>query len=186
MMAPLDCVFTSAQIDARVRDIARRIQLDCQGAPIVLLVVLKGAIMLAADLVRQLPGNVLIDFFVVSSYATDGQPAGELKVLHAPRTDLTGRHVILVDEIIDTGQTVVALLDRYINGRGAASVRVCTLLDKVAARLVPVTIDYVGFEAPDRWLIGYGMDNDDGFGRNLPGVFAVPIAESGGGADAHQ
>jgi len=115
----------------------------------------------------------------VSSYATDGQPPGEVQVQHAPRTDLTGRHVILVDEIVDTGRTVATLLDRYVTGRGAASVRVCALLDKAAARVVPVTIDYVGFAAPDRWLVGYGMDNDDGFGRNLPGIFAVPSTQGG-------
>src|SRR5580692_7889831 len=149
MMVPMQCVFTAAQIDARVRDLARRIETDCQGGAIVLLVVLKGAILFAADLMRQIRGEVLIDFFVVSAYAADGRPSGEVQVLHAPHTDLTGRHVILVDEIIDTGHTMATLLERYVNGKGAASVRVCTLLDKAAARVVPVTIDYVGFEAPD-------------------------------------
>jgi hypoxanthine phosphoribosyltransferase len=173
----MQCVFTPAQIDARVRDLAGQIERDCRGAPIVLLVVLKGAILFAADLLRRIEGDVLIDFFVVSSYAADGVASGEVQVLHAPRTDLTGRHVVLVDEVVDTGRTVATLLERYVTGRGAISVRVCALLDKSAARVVPVTIDYVGFEAPDRWLVGYGMDND-GFGRNLPGIFAMAIADS--------
>ena len=175
MTTPRQCVFTPAQIDARVRDLATQIERDCRGAPIVLLVVLKGAILFAADLLRRIEGDVLVDFFVVSSYAADGVFSAEVQVLHAPRTDLTGRHVILVDEIVDTGRTVVTLLERYITGRGATSVRVCALLDKPAARVAPVTIDYVGFEAPDRWLAGYGMDTD-GLGRNFPGIFAMPIA----------
>jgi hypoxanthine phosphoribosyltransferase len=176
MTTPMQCVFTPAQIDARVRVLASRIEQDCRDAPIVLLVVLKGALLFAADLLRRIEGDVLVDFFVVSSYAVDGVSSAEVQVLHAPRTDVTGRHVILVDEVVDTGRTVATLLERYITGRGAASVRVCALLDKSAARVVPVTIDYVGFEAPDRWLVGYGMDTD-GLGRNLPGIFAAPIAD---------
>ena len=104
-------------------------------------------------------------------------------MLHAPRTDLSGRHVILVDEIVDSGRTVATLLERYVTGRGALSVRVCTLLDKVAARVVPVTIDYAGFEAPDVWLVGYGMDSD-GFGRNLPDIHALPRVTDTGAAAA--
>ena len=173
MTTPMQCVFTPAQIDARVRELGRQIEQDCRGAPIVLLVVLKGAILFAADLLRRIEGDVLVDFFVVSSYAADGIFSDEVQVLHAPRTDLTGRHVILVDEIVDTGRTVATLLQRYVTGRGAASVRVCALLDKSSARVVPVTIDYVGFEAPDRWLVGYGMDSN-GLGRNLPGIYAIP------------
>ena len=179
----MQLVFTAAQIEARVKALAARIERDCQGAPIVLLVVLKGAILFAADLMRRLKGDVLIDFFVVSSYAADGLPAGEVQVLQAPRTDLAGRHVVLVDEIVDTGRTVATLLERYVIGRGAASVRVCTLLDKVAARVVPVHMDYVGFTAPDRWLVGYGMDSD-GFCRNLPDIYAVPHAEHTNAAGA--
>ena len=176
MTTPMQCVFTPAQIDARVRELATRIEQDCRGAPIVLLVVLKGAILFAADLLRRIEGDVLVDFFVVSSYAADGVLSDEVHVQHAPRTDLTGRHVILIDEIVDTGRTVATLMEGYVADRGAASVRVCALLDKSAARVVPVTIDYVGFEAPDRWLVGYGMDTD-GLGRNLPGIFAMPIAD---------
>jgi hypoxanthine phosphoribosyltransferase len=179
MMTSLHCVFTAAQIDARVRELAGQIARDCQSAPIVLLVVLKGAILFAADLMRRIEGDVLVDFFVVSSYPTNGPSAGDVRVLHVPQTDLTGRHVILVDEIVDTGRTVAALLAEYLADRGAASVRVCTLLDKAAARVVPVTIDYAGFEAPESWLVGYGMDNSDGFGRNLPGIFAAPAGDEG-------
>ncbi len=179
MMGPMQRVFTPIQIEARVRDLARRIGRDCHGRPIVLLAVLKGAILFAADLMRRIEGDVLIDFFVVQSYAADGIASGEVRVLHAPGIDLAGRHVILVDEIVDTGRTVATLLERYVTGRGAASVRVCALLDKAAARIVPVTIDYVGFAAPDCWLVGYGMDSADGFGRNLPGIFAVPVTQDG-------
>jgi hypoxanthine phosphoribosyltransferase len=176
-------VFSAAQIDARVGELAARIERDCRGAPIVLLVVLKGAILFAADLMRRLHGDVLLDFFLVSSYAADGQPAEQVRVLHAPATDLTGRHVILVDEIVDTGRTIATLLERCVLGRGAASVRVCTLLDKVSARIVPVTLDYVAFEAPALWLVGYGMDSD-GLGRNFPDIYAVPIEDRGDtGAD---
>ena len=173
MAEPQQLVLSAPQIDARVRELATRIEHDCQGAPIVLLVVLKGAILFAADLMRRLHGDVMIDFFVVSSYAADDRLSAEVQVQYAPRTDLTGRHVILVDEIVDTGRTVATLLERYVTGRGASSVRVCALLDKSSARVVPVTIDYVGFEAPDRWLVGYGMDSN-GLGRNLPGIYAIP------------
>jgi hypoxanthine phosphoribosyltransferase len=174
-MVPMQPIFSARQIAVRVRDLARRIELDCRGEPILLLAVLKGAVLFAADLMRQLQGDVLIDFFVVSSYAADGHPSSVVEVQYAPRTDITGRHVILVDEIVDTGRTVATLLERYVIGRGAASVRVCALLDKSTARVVPVTIDYVGFEVPDRWLVGYGMDSA-GLGRNLAGIFAMPLA----------
>jgi hypoxanthine phosphoribosyltransferase len=175
MISPMRVVFSAAQIDAKVSELAARIDQDRQGGPIVLLVVLKGAILFAADLMRRLQGEVLLDFFVVSSYAGDGLPSGEVQVLHAPQTDLAGRHVILVDEIVDTGVTVSALVD-HLKRSGAASVRVCTLLDKMAARRVPVTLDYVGFEAPDVWLVGYGMDSD-GLGRNLADIHAVSAPE---------
>jgi len=176
MTNPMQLVFSAAQIDARVSELAARIEQDCHGRPIVLLVVLKGAILFAADLMRRLKGEVLIDCFVVSSYAGDGRSSGDIQVLYAPRTDLADRHVILVDEIVDTGATVAALLERYLTHSGATSVRVCTLLDKVAARQVPVTLDYVGFEAPDLWLVGYGMDSD-GLGRNLPDIYAVSVPQ---------
>lgn len=171
MTNPMQVVFSAAQIDAKVTELAARIEQDRQGRPIVLLVVLKGAILFAADLMRRLRGEVLLDFFVVSSYAADGRPSGEVQVLHAPRTDLVGQDVILVDEIVDTGVTVAALVER-LKQSGAASVRVCTLLDKVAARQVPVTLDYVGFAAPNAWLVGYGMDSG-GLGRNLGDIYAV-------------
>jgi hypoxanthine phosphoribosyltransferase len=173
MTGPMQVVFSAAQIDARVGELAARIEHDRQGRPIVLLVVLKGAILFAADLMRRLRGKVLLDFFVVSSYAGDGLPSGEVQVLHEPRTELVGQDVILVDEIVDTGVTVAALVER-LRQRGAANVRVCTLLDKVAARQVTVTLDYVGFVAPDVWLVGYGMDSD-GLGRNLPDIYAVSV-----------
>jgi hypoxanthine phosphoribosyltransferase len=175
MTSPMRVVFSAAQIDAKVGELAARIEHDRQGRPIVLLVVLKGAILFAADLMRRLQGDVLLDFFVVSSYAGDGLPSGEAQVLHAPQTNLAGRHVILVDEIVDTGLTATALV-KHLKRSGAASVRVCTLLDKVAARQVPVTLDYVGFVAPDVWLVGYGMDSD-GLGRNLPDTYAVSAPE---------
>jgi hypoxanthine phosphoribosyltransferase len=110
---------------------------------------------------------------VVSSYAGDGRRSDEVQVLHAPRTELVGQDIILVDEIVDTGVTVAALVER-LRRSGAASVRVCTLLDKVAARQVPVTLDYVGFVAPEVWLVGYGMDSD-GLGRNLGDIYAVSV-----------
>jgi hypoxanthine phosphoribosyltransferase len=168
-------MFSAAQIDTRVSELAAQIERDCAGKPIVLLVVLKGAVLFAADLMRRLHGEVLIDFFVVSSYTADARSSGQVQALALPRTDLANRHVILVDEIIDTGRTVATLLERYLKDRGAASVRVCALLDKSAARLVPVTVDYVGFEAPDLWLVGYGMDSE-GLWRNLPDIYATPAA----------
>jgi hypoxanthine phosphoribosyltransferase len=175
MTDPMQVDFSAAQIDAKVSELAARIEHDRQGRPIVLLVVLKGAILFAADLMRRLQGEVLLDFFVVSSYAGDRSPSGEAQVLHAPRTDLAGRHVILGDEIVDTGVTVTALVE-HLKRSGAASVRVCTLLDKVAARQVPVTLNYVGFVAPSVWLVGYGMDSD-GLGRNLPDIYGVSAPE---------
>ena len=169
----LQLLWSAAQIDVRVRELAARIQHDCQGHQIVLLVVLKGAAIFAADLMRHLRGEVFVDFFAVSSYTADGQSSGSIKVHHEPRTDLRNRHVILVDEIVDSGLTIDALLKQYLAGCGARSIRVCALLDKVAARRVPVPIDYIGFEAPNLWLVGYGMDTD-GLGRNLPDIHAVP------------
>jgi hypoxanthine phosphoribosyltransferase len=167
----MQLMFSADAIAARVRALAGEIMRDCAGRPIVLLVVMKGAMIFAADLMRHLSGEVFVDAYVVSSYAADGRQA-DIRVLYEPRVELAERHVVLVDEIVDTGVTIDALLRHHLHGRGAASVRVCALLDKAAARTVPVTLDYVGFPAPDRWLVGYGMDSD-GTCRNLPEIYAM-------------
>ncbi len=159
-------------IEGRVTELAAQIDEDYAGlGSLVLVGVLKGAFVFLADLARRLRVPHQIDFIALSSYNRGSISSGEVRLIMDTRVNLTGRHVLVVEDIVDTGHTLDYLL-RSFGARLPASVRSCVLLSKPDLREVDVAIDYVGFEIPDVWVVGYGLDYAERF-RTLPYVAAL-------------
>ncbi len=166
-------MISSAQIARRVRRLGRNISntYDDIDTPLVMVVILKGATVFAADLLRSLSIPAELEFIRASSYPTGTSSTGRLKLAHMVEGPLVGRHVLMVEDIIDSGVTVNAVA-RRIRKLGAASVRLAALLDRPARRQVEVKIDFTGFVIPDRFVIGYGLDYA-GLYRELPHIYAL-------------
>jgi hypoxanthine phosphoribosyltransferase len=163
-------------IAERVQQIGERIARDHAGQPLHLICVLNGAFLFMADLVRAIDLPLSVDFISVSSYGSRLETSGEVRLVKDLDQSLKGKHVILIEDIIDTGLTMRYLLG-YLEGRGPLSVKVATLLSKPSRRVVDVHVDYVGFEIEDAFVYGYGLDIGHQF-RNLPFVTSVvPGAE---------
>jgi hypoxanthine phosphoribosyltransferase len=159
-----------AQIDARIVELAAQINGDYAGRDLVVIVVLKGAMPFAADLIRALEGPLHVDFVRAKSYAgTD--TTGEVRLSLLPEFALAARDVLVVEDILDTGHTATALLDR-LGAQGPASLRLCTLLDKPARRRVPIAAHYAGFTIDDHFVVGYGLDLDERY-RELPAIHTL-------------
>ncbi len=165
----------SEAIRVRVAELAAEIDTHYGAAerPLVLLCVLKGALIFTADLVRQLRSAVEIDCIALSSYGARTQGPGKIALVKGVTTDLAGRDVLIVEDIVDTGHTV-AFLQRHLAGLGARSVRLVSLLDKTSRRVREVPIDWGGFVIPDRFVVGYGLDHDERY-RNLADVRVLDI-----------
>lgn len=163
-----DIVFDSDQIASAVERLAAAIRRDYAGEPIMLVGVLKGAILFCADLMRALGEHpVTLDFMVVSSYGSGREGGkGDVRLLKDLDQKPAGKHVLLVEDIVDEGLTLDYLLNN-LRSREPRSLRACALMDKPFHRIVPVPIDYIGLTAPDAFLVGYGLDYQEGF-RNLP------------------
>ncbi|MDI6850648.1 MAG: hypoxanthine phosphoribosyltransferase [bacterium] len=160
-------LITEEQIKDRVREIASQIKRDYQGTVPILVGVLKGSFIFLADLIRELSDmDVEIDFLSVSSYGKSTKTSGIVKILKDLSISIEGRDVILVEDICDSGLTLKYLVE-LLDGRKPRSLRVCVLLDKKEKRLVDIKLGYVGFEVPDRFLVGYGLDYAERY-RNLP------------------
>jgi hypoxanthine phosphoribosyltransferase len=161
---------TETVLQARISELAAQIEQDYAHAdgPVLLVGVLKGACLFLADLARAIKRDVEIDFVAISSYGAATQTSGEVRILKDLDAAVHGKHVIIVEDILDTGLTLrFSYLIEGLKARHAASVKVCVLLDKPARRRVDLHADYVGFEIPDVFVIGYGMDYAERF-RNLP------------------
>lgn len=166
-----EIILTEAQISRRVAELAEQIMADYEDEDLILVGILTGSFVFLADLMRHLDRSCEVDFFGVSSYGDSTVSSGEVSIVKDLSLSVTGRHVLLVDDIVDTGRTVAELI-RLLQARKAASVKVCTLLSKVARRETAVELDYVGFEIPDRFVVGYGLDHAQRF-RNLPFIAAL-------------
>ena len=156
-------LISTAQIDRRVAQLGRQISRDYRDTPPVLVGVLKGVLCFMSDLVRQVSLPLSVEFMSISHFKDDGEGVRITKDLDG---NITGRHVLMVEDIVDTGMTLNYLLD-YLRTRDPASLKVCALLDKRARRLAEVSLDYVGFEIPDQFVVGYGLDYLERY-RNLP------------------
>jgi hypoxanthine phosphoribosyltransferase len=152
----------------RVRELAEEISRDYAGKNVLLIGVLKGAVFFLADLMRQLEIDCEVDFMAVSSYGSSTDSSGVVRILKDLDAPIEGRHVLIVEDIVDSGLTL-SYLFRMLGGRSPASLEVCALLTKPERREVDMPIRYVGFEIPNRFAIGYGLDHAERY-RNLPYV----------------
>lgn len=156
---------TTEQIQAKVKELADRISRDYENKNILAVGILKGAFMFFSDLVRSIKIPLTVDFIIASSYVkTD--TTGEVKVYYDLRGDISDRDVLLIEDIVDSGITLNLIRERILS-RSPMSLKICALLDKKERRIVDVPLDYVGFEIPNEFVVGYGLDYDDKF-RNLP------------------
>lgn len=161
-------LISEEQIRERVQELAAEIDRDYAGKDVLLVGVLKGAVMIMADLSRAMHSNAPMDWMAVSSYGSGTQSSGVVRILKDLDTDISGRHVLVVEDILDSGLTLSWLLSN-LRSRGAASVEVCTLLRKPDAAKVEVDVRYVGFDIPAEFVVGYGLDFAERY-RNLPFV----------------
>lgn len=156
------------EIEATVGRLADEITRDYRGKNPLMLGILKGSFIFMADLVRKLDFPLQIEFVKCSSYGSGQESSGQVKVTQEPQCDLKNRHIILVEDIVDTGITCGFLLE-YLKEKQSASIKLCALTDKPSRRRVPLQIDYKGIEVPDKFLVGYGLDCNEEF-RNLPDI----------------
>ncbi|NYI45460.1 hypoxanthine phosphoribosyltransferase [Nocardioides aromaticivorans] len=161
----VEVLFTEKQIQDRVAELAADIERDYEGKELVLVGVLRGAVMIMADLARSLNKHVEMDWMAVSSYGSGTKSSGVVRILKDLDADIAGRHVLIVDEIIDTGLTL-SWLTSNLGSRGPASVEIATLLRKPEALQMPVTPKYVGWDIPNEFVVGYGLDYRERY-RNL-------------------
>ena len=162
----MEVLITEEQIAKRVRELGKEISADYQGKTVHLICVLKGAYAFLADLARVMEVPVTLDFLAVSSYGKGKTSSGEVQLTKDLDVSLAGRDVILVEDIADTGLTLNYLLN-MLRSREPASLKVAAFLSKPSRREIDVPVDYVGFEVPDRFVVGYGLDDNQRF-RELP------------------
>jgi len=156
------------EIAVTIKRLAAEIKRDYQGKSPLLLGILKGSFMFMADLIRQLDFPLEVEFVRLSSYGSKKESSGRIKVVQGLHSEVEGRDVLVVEDIVDTGLTVSFFMD-YLGEKTPASSKLCVLADKPSRRQVPVTIDYLGFTVPDKFLVGYGLDCNEKF-RNLPDI----------------
>ena len=168
----MDVLLTADQIHARVGEVAAEVRRDYAGKPFTVVGVLTGSLVFLADLVRRVELPLRIGLVAASSYRDTATTAGTLVIQDGLLPDVTGRHLLVLDDILDTGQTITSLV-AHLSARGAASVRTCVLLRKVGRQTVPFEPDYTGFAIPDKFVVGYGLDFDDDY-RHLPFIGVLP------------
>ncbi len=171
-MPELTVLFSREQIAARVAQLGRQISQDFAGESVVLVGVLKGAAIFLSDLARQIELDSNFDFISVSSYGNERQNSGEVKLLKDVDQSMEGKNVILVEDILDTGLTL-SYLKKMILAHHPKAFRIAALLDKKCCRQQPIQADYVGYEIPDQFVVGYGMDYAERY-RNLPDICVIP------------
>lgn len=159
------------RIKRRVNELAVQISADYAGKEVVLIGVLKGAFIFLADLSRQLTVPRLVEFIAVSSYESGSVPSGAVRLVMDVRKSIEDKHVLIIEDIVDTGQTLHYLIE-MLKTRGPASIRTCALVQKAGMAKVDVTVDYLGFNIENEWVIGYGLDYAER-GRTLPYIGVI-------------
>ena len=163
-----EVLITREQVREKTSELGRQITKDYKDKDPLLICVLKGGLLFLADLMREIQLPLAIDFMAVSSYGDSTESRGVVRILMDLDRNIQGRHVLIVEDIIDTGGTLNYIIEN-LRTRGPASIKICTLLDKPARRVLDIPIDYVGFVIPDKFVIGYGLDFGEVY-RNLPYV----------------
>ena len=161
-----EVLFSEEQLKNRVREIAQQITADYRGKEIMLISVLRGSFVFMADLCRAIDLPCTVDFMAVSSYGKGTKSSGQVQITKDLSEDISDRHIIVVEDILDSGNTLSYLL-KILENRHPASIRLCTLLDKPDRRVKPVEVHYSGFTIPDAFVVGYGLDYAEKY-RNLP------------------
>ena len=169
---------TSEEIQDRVRELGARITEDYHGEDLLLVGILRGAVVFLSDLMRHLELSCEIDFMEVSSYGAETSTSGVVRILKDLEEDITGRHVLIIEDIIDTGLTL-SYLTRILRARQPASLEICTLLSKPSRRQANIDVKYLGFEVPDEFVVGYGIDFAGRY-RNLRDIRALKSEPAGG------
>jgi hypoxanthine phosphoribosyltransferase len=162
-----EILVSEEEIQAKVVELGRRISEDYEDKELLLIGLLRGAIVFLSDLMRAITIPVRLDFIGIQSYGVSTE-SGAVRLVMDLEADIAGRHVLVVEDIVDTGKTLSYLVEN-LKARQPASLQVCALLDKPDRRQVPIKVDYVGFEIPDKFVVGYGLDFAEGY-RNLPFV----------------
>ena len=165
MAERVETLISKEEITNRVQELADQIMKDYDGKELYMVCVLKGGIFFMVDLARKIKGDVLFDFMVVSSYGSGTSSSGHIKIKKDLDGYIEGKNVLIVEDIIDSGNTL-SQLRKFLLERSPASLKICTILDKPSRREVEVPVDYVGFEVPDAFVVGYGLDYDQRY-RNL-------------------
>ena len=173
-----EVLFTQEELDRRVSELAQEIERDYAGKEILLVSVLRGSFIFMADLVRKIQLPCLVDFMSVSSYGKGTSSTGQVQITKDLSEDIAGMHVLVVEDILDSGNTLSYLL-RLLEQRHPASIRLCTLLDKPERRIKPVQVHYCGFSIPDAFVVGYGLDYAEHY-RNLPYIGVLKPSVYGG------
>ena len=161
-----EVLFSEEELDERVRDIAAEIEKDYEGKEVMLISVLRGSFVFMADLCRRIDLPCTVDFMAVSSYGKGTSSSGQVQITKDLSSDISGKHIIVVEDILDSGNTLSYLL-KLLEQRNPASIRLCTLLDKPERRVKPVEVHYSGFSIPDAFVVGYGLDYAEKY-RNMP------------------
>ncbi|WP_235788424.1 hypoxanthine phosphoribosyltransferase [Salipaludibacillus sp. CUR1] len=164
-------MISESEIKQKVKELAEEIEKDFNNEPVVLVAVLKGSFVFAADLMREMKGNVQVDFISVSSYGNQTETTGKVRLLKDLDSNITNENVVVVEDIVDSGLTLHFLRD-HLHMHKPKQIKVCTLLDKPERRRVDLPIDYVGFVIPDEFIVGYGIDFAQRY-RNLPYIASV-------------
>jgi hypoxanthine phosphoribosyltransferase len=172
-----DILIDEATLQARVAELGAQINKDYNGVKnLVLVCILKGGVMFLTDLMRHLDVPHAIDFLAVSSYGTARQSTGIVRIDMDLRQDVEGLNLLLVEDIVDSG-TTLAYIRRLLEARNPASIKICTLLSKPSRRTVDIHVDYIGFDIPNKFVFGYGLDLDELY-RNLPFIGVARINET--------
>lgn len=174
----LKVLLTREQIAKKVAELGERITHDFKGESVVLIGVLKGATIFLADLAREIKLDVSFDFIAVSSYGNSKQQSGEVKLMKDVDHSMEGKNIVLVEDILDTGLTLTYLKNLLL-GHQPKAVKIAALLDKISRRTQPIHGDYVGFEIPDEFVVGYGLDFAERY-RNLPEVCILETDDQSG------
>jgi len=167
-----EVLITAEQIQKRVGELAEQINRDFQGEELIIVCILRGGVLFLGDLIRHISVPFTLDFMAVSSYGVGArQSSGQPRIILDVNTDIRNRNVLLVEDIVDSGYTIKAVID-FLSTRAPKCLRICSLLDKPERRETPVHIDYLGFSIPDKFVFGYGLDIDEYY-RGLPFIGTV-------------
>ena len=170
-----EVLISQEQLAAKVRELGEQITKDYEGQELLLVGILRGSVPFMADLMRCIDLNVTIDFMCVSSYGSSTKTSGVVKIVKDLDTEIAGKNVLIVEDIIDSGLTL-AYLKKYLSGKHPKSLKICSILDKPSRRKVDIKGDYIGFEVEDKYIVGYGLDMDQRY-RNLPYISWIKETE---------